>query len=48
MRRFWTILIAMLAAVSLVLSAGCRKEHLKDNPEEEDPAPGPEKPPSNR
>jgi len=48
MRRLWITLIALLAAVSLVLSAGCQKKHLKDTPEEEDPTPGPEKPPTAR
>lgn len=48
MRRLWITLIALLAAVSLVLSAGCQKKHLKDNPDEQEPVPGPEKPPSTR
>jgi hypothetical protein len=45
MRRFWYILVAMLTAAALLLSAGCQKKHLRDNPEEEEPDSGSEKPP---
>ena len=45
MRRLLTILLVLLAAVSLVFSAGCKKRAVKDTAEEEDPTPGPGDPP---
>ena len=44
MRRLLTILLVLLAAVSLVLS-GCKKRTVKDTAEDEDPTPGPGDPP---
>jgi hypothetical protein len=45
MRRFLTILLVLLAAISLVFSSGCKKRTVKDTPEEDDPTPGPGDPP---
>jgi hypothetical protein len=45
MRRLFTILLVLLAAVSLVSSAGCKKRTVKDTAEEDNPTPGPGDPP---
>ncbi len=45
MRRFLTVLLVLLAAVSLVFISSCKKKTLKEIPEEEDPTPGPGDPP---
>ena len=45
MRRLLTLLLVLLAAVSLVFSTGCKKRTVKDTPEEDDPTPGPSDPP---
>lgn len=45
MRRLLTILLVLIAALSLVFSSSCRKRTVKDTPEEDDPSPGPGDPP---
>ena len=45
MRRLLTILLVLLAAISLVFGSGCKKRTVKDTPEEDDPTPGPGDPP---
>jgi hypothetical protein len=45
MRRLLTLLLVLLAALSLAFSPGCKKRTVKDTPEEDDPTPGPGEPP---
>ncbi|MBW1811759.1 MAG: hypothetical protein JRJ87_26455 [Deltaproteobacteria bacterium] len=45
MRRFIFILITLLTGLAFLLSTGCKKEHWRDEPEEDEPGPGPRPPP---
>jgi hypothetical protein len=48
MRRWLMILGTALIAVALLASTSCRKEIIKDTPEEDQPDPGPQGPPGPR
>ncbi len=45
MRRLLLVIMAFLAATTLILSSGCKKKNIREDPESGNPSPGSEKPP---